>query len=110
MRILFDEVSDDFRIGFGDELVAFALELFLEFEIVFDDAVVNDDDFAAAVAMRVGIFFRGAAVRGPAGVADPVRALDGRFLNDFFEVAELARRPANLKFPSLVTTAMPAES
>ena len=80
MQIFFDEVGDDFGVGFGDELVAFALQLFLQLEIIFDDAVVDDDDLAGAVAMRVRVFFGGTAVRGPAGVADAVGAVDGRFL------------------------------
>ena len=42
--ILLDEVGDDFGIGFGDELVALRGELVLEREVVFDDAVVDDDE------------------------------------------------------------------
>src|ERR1700674_1383338 len=41
--------------------------------------------------MRMSIFFGGAAVGGPARVADAVGALDGRFPQDFLEVAQLAR-------------------
>ena len=67
---LFDEVGDDFGVGFGDELVALGDELVLEGEVVFDDAVVDDDEGAGAVAVGVGVLFGGAAVGGPAGVAD----------------------------------------
>ena len=56
---------------------------------------------AGAVAVRVRVFFGGAAVRGPAGVADAVGAFDGRFLNDFFEVAELSRGAADLELAVL---------
>ena len=63
-------VSDDELVALGDELV-------LEGEVVFDDAVVDDDEGAGAVAVGVGVFFGGAAVGGPAGVADAEGAVDG---------------------------------
>src|SRR5713226_4706602 len=77
LRILFNEVRHDFRIRLCREFMARFLQLFLEFEIVFDDSVVNDHDLAGAVAVRVGVFFGGAAVGSPARVADAVGALDG---------------------------------
>ena len=51
-----------------------AIELALDLEIVLDDAVVDDDDAAGAVAMRVRVLFGGPAVRGPARVAEAVHA------------------------------------
>jgi len=87
---LFDQVGDDLGVGLGDELVALRGELALELEIIFDDAVVDDDDAPGAVAMGVGIFFRGAAVRGPAGVPDAEGALDGVLEKNLFEIAQLA--------------------
>ena len=62
----------------------------LEGEIVFDDAVVDDDVSAGAVAVGVGVLFSRAAVGGPAGVADAEGAFEGGFGDDGFEVAELA--------------------
>jgi len=47
--------------------------------------------------MRVGILFGGAAVGGPAGVADAEGAVDGLFVEDGFEVAELAGGAAELE-------------
>ena len=41
-----------------------------EGKVVFDDAVVDDDDVAIAVAVRVGVEIAGAAVSRPARVAD----------------------------------------
>ena len=63
-------MGDDLGVGFGDELVAFGDEGAFEGEIVFDDAVVDDDEGAGAVAVGVGVLFGGAAVGGPPGVAD----------------------------------------
>ena len=90
VEFVFDEVGDDFGVGFGDELVAFGDEGVLEGEVVFDDAVVDDDEGAGAVAVGVGVFFGGAAVGGPAGVADAEGAVEGGVGDDGFEVAELA--------------------
>jgi hypothetical protein len=43
-------VRDDFRVRFRFELVPLSLELFLQLQVVLDDAVVNDDDPPGAVA------------------------------------------------------------
>jgi hypothetical protein len=51
---------------------------------------VDDDEGAAAVAVGMGIFFGGAAVRGPAGMADAEGAVEGGVGYDGFEVAELS--------------------
>src|SRR5581483_195064 len=56
--------------------------------VVFDDAVVHDRDDAGLV--RVRVLVGGAAVRGPAGVAD-ADAPDGRLLaQQVLEVGQLA--------------------
>jgi hypothetical protein len=89
-------VGDDFGVGFGEEGVALGDEGRLELEVVFDDAVVDDDEGAGAVAVGVGVFFGGAAVGGPAGVADAIGAVDGVFGEDLGEVAELAGGAAEL--------------
>ncbi len=82
----------------------------LELEVVFDDAVVDDDERAGAVAVGVGVFFGGAAVGGPAGVADAVGAVDGVLGEDFGEVAELAGARRSWRGWPPPATAMPAES
>ena len=94
---LLDEVSDDFGVGFGDELVALRGEFALEVEVVFDDAVVDDDDAAGAVAMGMGVLFGGAAVGGPAGVADAEGAVERMLAQDFFEIAEFAGGAADFE-------------
>jgi hypothetical protein len=83
-------VGDDFGVGFGDEGVAGGDELALEGEIVFDDAVVDDDEGSGAVAVGVGVLFGGTTVGGPAGVADAEGAVDGVGGDDGLKVAELA--------------------
>ena len=90
-------MGDDFGVGFAGEAVALGDELLLESQVVFDDAVVHDDERARAVAVRVGVFFGGAAVGGPAGVADAVGAVDRVVAENEIEVAELARGAAELQ-------------
>ena len=94
---LFDEMGDDLGVGFGDEFVALGGEFALEIEVVFDDAVVDDDDAAGAVAMRMGVLFSGAAVGCPASVADAESAVEGCSREDFFEVMKLAGSAADLE-------------
>ena len=48
---LFDQVSNDLGVGFGNKLVPLRGELALQFQIIFNNAVVNDDDAARAVAV-----------------------------------------------------------
>ena len=77
-------------MALGDEGV-------LELEVVFDDAVVHDDEGSGAVAVGVGVFFGGTAVGGPTGVSDAEGAGDGVGEEDFGEVAEFAGGAAELE-------------
>ena len=63
-------MRENFGVGIGFESVAGAEQFLFERVVVFDDAVVDDGDFAGLVKMRMGIFVRRNAVRGPARVAD----------------------------------------
>src|SRR5215469_17519568 len=96
-QVALDQVRDDFGVRLGGELVAFFDELLFQRKVVLHDAIVDDDDFAGAVAMRMGVFFRGASVSGPAGVADAVGAVERFEANGFFEIAKLAFGAANFK-------------
>src|ERR1017187_5626789 len=87
---LLNEVGDDFGIGFRDELVALGGEFAFQGKIIFDDAVVDYHDAASAVAVGMGVFFSGAAMGGPAGVADAEGAIEGMLAQDLFKVGELA--------------------
>ena len=83
-------LGDDLRVGLREEANALLLEPLLHRKEVLDDAVVNDDDAAGGVAMRVRVLLGGAAVRGPARVPDAEPA-GRRVLRDLLrEVAELA--------------------
>ena len=74
LPFLLDEMRDDFGVGFRGEGVALGDELALDLEIVFDDAVVDDDDAARAVAMRMRVLFSRSAVCGPSRMAEAIQA------------------------------------
>ena len=50
-----DQVGDDLGVGLGAEDVAAADELGAQLAVVLDDAVVDDDDVAGGVGVRVGV-------------------------------------------------------
>src|SRR5512146_1056738 len=58
---------------------------------------MNDDDLSCAVAVGMGVLFRGTAVGRPAGVADAVGAVERLQADDLFQVAQLALGTAHLK-------------
>src|SRR6267142_2694199 len=97
LGILFDEVRDDFGVGFGDELMALALQLLFQLQVIFDDAVVNYHNLPGAVAMRVRVFFRGTAMRGPTCMSDSIRAFNRRFLESFLKVPQFSWRAADFQ-------------
>ena len=95
LEVLLDQVRDDLGVGLGLENVAFVLQLLLERQIVFDDAVVHHHDVALAIAVRVRVLFGGTAVRGPARVADAEGAIHRVHPDGFFQIAQLALGAAN---------------
>jgi hypothetical protein len=90
LEIFLDEVRDDLGIGLSFENVPFILQLFLQGQVIFDNAVVDDDDVAGAVAVGVGVFFGWAAVGRPTGVSDAVAAVYRVNLEDIFEIPQFS--------------------
>src|SRR5579884_8454 len=88
-------MSDDLCIGFRVEGVAFGGKLSAQREIVFDDTVMDNYDLIVAVPVRMSIFLSGAAVCGPACVADSVQTGERLLTNDLFEIEQLTRSPAH---------------
>src|SRR5689334_2380349 len=95
-------MGNNLGVSFSREFVAIFGELLFQTEIVLNDAVVNDDDFAGAVPMRMSIFFRGSAVSSPAGVADAVGSFERLIANGLLKVAQLTFGPANIESTSTV--------
>ncbi len=90
-------MSDDLGVGLGDEFVALRRQFALQVEIVFDDAVVDHDNAARAVAMGMRVLFRGSAMRGPAGMADAEGSLQRMFVENIFQIGQLAGGAAHLE-------------
>ena len=93
VEVFLHQMRDDLRVGLGDEFVPFRDQLLLQGQVILDDAVMHYDDIAVAIAMRMGILFRGPAVGRPARVADAVGAFHRVQPQNLFEVAKLALRP-----------------
>ena len=88
LQIAREEMGDDLGIGLRDEDVAERAQLAAQLVEVLDDAVVDDGDAVGGV--RVGVGLVGAAVGGPAGVADADGAGERFARQQRLEIAELA--------------------
>ena len=69
------------------------IKLFLQFQVVFDDAVVHHRDVAYPVGMGVGL--GGAPVGGPAGVADAHLTREGVLPQQVFQLLQFAQAAAD---------------
>ena len=74
--IIADQMRQHLGVGVGFEFVSGVEQFLFERVVIFDDAVVDDGDSAGLIQVRMGIFVRGRAVRGPARVADAEISLD----------------------------------
>jgi hypothetical protein len=89
-EVFLDEMGDDFGIGFRFENVAFGFELVFQGQVILDDAVMDDDDVAFAIAVRMRVLLGRPAMRGPAGMADTVAAIDRILADGLFQIAQFA--------------------
>ncbi len=84
-----DEVGDYFGVTVGFEGEAFLFEDFFVFEVIFENAVVDEDDFAVFAGVRMGVFEFRFAVCGPAGVAEGKRGFwEGVFAQSVADFAD----------------------
>ena len=84
-----DQMCDDLGIGLGVKLMTVGGETLLERQIIFDNAVVNDDDLARLVAVRMRVFLGRTPVRRPTRVPDAVVAVERIQPDGFFEIPQL---------------------
>src|ERR1700722_20108748 len=90
-------MGDDFSVGLGLELVPFCDQFVFQLDVILDDAVMHDNNFTRAVAMRMGVFLGRAPMRGPAGVSDAVETFQRNLMDRFFEIAQLSGSAANFE-------------
>jgi len=93
-------VGDDLGIRLRDEAVARGGELALELHVVLDDAVVDDDDVAGAVARGMPVSLVGGALGTQAVGPMPLVAARGFRRIDLFRFARFPLAAATLR-PSL---------
>src|SRR4051812_756594 len=95
--MLLNQVGDDLSVRLSNELVAFGDQLFLQCEVVLNNAVVHHNDLAGAITMRVRVLFGRAAVSGPASVPNAVRTIEWLGADGIFQIAQLAFSATHLQ-------------
>ncbi len=85
-----DQLHDHLGIGVGLELDALSRQFLAQFDVILDDAVMHDHEFAVHTDVRMGVVFGGRAVRRPPGVADADGAADGVAFELGAQIDELA--------------------
>ena len=83
------EVGDDLGVGLGIEPIARAVQLFPQFLVVFDDAIVHEGHCTSG-KMGVGICRGRGAVGGPARMGNAAASLNGVIGQHGFEVGDFA--------------------
>ena len=68
--VIIQQLGHHLRVRLGLEHIALLLQLLLQGDEVFDDAVVDHGELAALAHMGMGVDVVGLAVGGPAGVSD----------------------------------------
>ena len=77
--------------------MAFVLQLIAKLLVVLDDAVVDENDAAALVGVRMGVFAGHRSVGSPARVADPAVAMNRLVDDQLGEVLDATDRLADLE-------------
>ena len=92
VEIRLHQVRYALRVRFGGEDVAPGEELLPELQVVLDDPVVDDDDAAPAVHVRVCVEVGGASVGRPPGVSHAGGPFGQAVADNSLELGEPARR------------------
>jgi hypothetical protein len=71
-EMLGDQMDDDLGVGFGVKCMSFGTEFFFQGEIIFDDAIMDENEPCGFMGMRIKL--GDAPMRRPAGMADADRA------------------------------------
>src|SRR5271157_2605699 len=95
--IFLHQVRDDLGVGLSGKPMTFRDQVLLQAEVVLDNPVVYDHNSARTVAVRMGIFFGGASVGGPARVPDTIGTVERLQPDGLLQIAQLALGPAHLK-------------
>src|SRR5260370_1403339 len=97
LEVPLDQVGDALGVGLRLEGVPLGLQALLDRQVVLDDAVVHHHQLARAVGVGVRVLVGGAAVGGPAGVAEADGAVDRPLSQDPLEHLDAPGRPPDLQ-------------
>ena len=97
VEVIADQVGQHLRVRLRKELIAVPEQPVTEGGVVFDDAIVDQRQFAGLVLMRMGIGVAGQPVRRPAGVADAQGTGDGFLLEQLLQAGDPAHAFAHLE-------------
>jgi len=86
--VVLDQMRDDLGVGLRLEAVTVGQQVLLDLQVVLDDPVVDDDQRAVAIGVRMGVLFGRPAVGRPARVANAERARQRPLAEDAFEHLE----------------------
>jgi hypothetical protein len=77
VKIEGDQLGQDFRIRFGTKGNPFFFQLFFQQMVVFNNAVVNDENIFRLVPLRMGVLHRRLTVGCPPGMGDTAGPVHG---------------------------------
>jgi hypothetical protein len=100
--VVSDQMRDDFGVGLGFERAAVRSKALLQRQVIFDDAVMDNDNLARLIAMRVRIFFGRSSVRRPTRVTDAVISIERMQTNAFLEISQLPFRTTQLEMLMII--------
>src|SRR3954452_21814563 len=94
--VLLDHVGNDFSVGLCSKAVAFLGKLFLQRDVVLDDACMDDNNLSGAITVRMCVLFCRTAMCGSASGADSIGTVEWLKPTHFLKLAQLALRWTNL--------------
>ena len=81
-------MRDRLSVSLANERVPIPLEFLLQFEVIFDDAVMNNYQPALTIDMRMGVLFGRSPVRRPSGMSQAVVPVGGLQIEGLFKVCQ----------------------
>src|SRR4030095_8181237 len=97
LQVVLDQMGEDLGVGLGLELVTLGQEVLLDLEVILDDAVVDDDQRAGAVGVRMRVLLGRRAVSRPARVSEAERARQRALTEHALEHLEPAGRAPDVQ-------------